>query len=248
MTSNFFILILGETLASAGELSKLRKFEPGLLCFAPAEVTTKHEGFLETSKKLGFTATDWNFCQEARKQAEETPQLTVILHKTATGQVNILSFRQAFLRGQNNRKSLLERLTEIEQMLQGCIQVNKEQQLLCQAIINPELKTKEQQWAQKLEQAMVQHLREAPLKVEELAAMACLSKRQLTRRVQAVLGVSPAQLIREVQLQMAHRELENGEPESVIQVALGCGFEHASTFSTLFKQRFGHSPRQYLYQ
>ena len=248
MKTDIFMMILGEAVASASELSKLRKFEQSLLCFAASEVTLQHEGFVSASQKMAFTKVDWGICEEAKTQVLQQPQLTVILHKPATGQINVLSFRQALSKRGEQRKPLIERLAEMEQMLGNCIQMNQAQRLLCAAITIKKLNAKEQRWVKKLEQTMIQHFRQAPLKVEELADMACLSKRQLNRRVKAVLGVSPAQWIREVQLQLALQELERGRPESVIQVALNNGFEHASTFSTLFKRRFGCSPGQYLRQ
>jgi len=246
MATDFFILILGQAVANPHELAKLRAFQPELLCFAAEEVSLPHECFLEAIKDLAFTTADWEVCQQATQQVINTPQLTVILQKATSGQTNVLSFQQALGRRQNSRNSLLEKLSEIEQMLSSCLQINQESWLLCQAIVQKQLSEQDRVWIRGLEQTMVSHLREMPLSVEELASMACLSTRQLNRRLRAVLGVSPAQLIREVQLQLAWQAFENDQPESVIQVALSSGFEHASTFSTLFKQRFGRSPRYYL--
>lgn len=248
MTTDFFIMILGEAVASPKELSKLRAFQPELLCFAASEFTDQHISFLRTTQTPELTANDCNICQEAKNQAMKNPQTTVILHKSATGQLNLLSFRQAAGGCHHSKKSLVEKLAEIEEMLFGYRQVSQLQPLLCQAIVHHTLSDKDRNWIKSLENAIEQHLRQASLKVEELASIACLSKRQLNRRLQSVLGVTPAQLIREVQLQLAWQELANGKPESVIQVALNSGFEHASTFSTLFKQRFGRSPKQCLAQ
>ena len=67
-------------------------------------------------------------------------------------------------------------------------------------------------------------------------------------RVQNLLYnyLSPAKFIKEVQLQMARKELENGTSLSVKEVAFNNGFELPSTFSKLFKARFGKSPSEYL--
>ncbi len=247
MTTDAFIMIVGKAIASPSELVKLSTFKESFLCFAPSEVTRQNERFLRAAKKSGFTSADREVCQQAKAQVINNPQLMVLLQKTANGQVNILSFQQVSQGYQNRRKSLVEKLTEIEQMLGNRIQqANEGALLLCQAIVNNNMNHKEKQWIKNLEEAMVQHLQEAPLKVEELAAIACLSSRQLHRRIQLVLGVSPAKLIREVQLQLARQALESGHFESMIQVALSTGFEHASTFSTSFKQRFGCSPGHYL--
>lgn len=247
MAVESFILVLGEAVASPNELSELRTAQPGLLCFAPSEVSPQNEAFLLASQSLALNAADWGVCQQAKEQANHNPQLTAIVHKAATGQTNMLSFRQVHNAQVKAKTDLLETLTEIEQSLGKRIRANHSS-LLAQAIVQKQATPKDQQWLMGLEKRVVQHLAQAPLNVEEFASMACLSKRQLSRRMQAGFGASPAQFIREVQLQLALQNLTNCAVESVIQAALSAGFEHASTFSTLFKQRFGCSPRQYLSQ
>ncbi len=245
MNFESFILILGNAVASPNELSQLRTAQPDLLCFAPSEVGPQNEAFLQTSKALAFSATDWGVCQQAKEQAQHNPQLTAVVHKTNEGQINVLAFRQTHHAQAKAKTDLLDKLTEIEQSLGKRIRSNRSL-LLAQAVLQKQATSKDQQWLRSLEKKVVQHLAQAPLNVEEFASMACLSKRQLSRRMQSGFGASPAQFIREVQLQLALQNLTNGAAESVIQAALGAGFEHASTFSTLFKQRFGCSPRQYL--
>lgn len=245
MNFESFILILGNAVASPSELSKLRTAQPDLLCFAPSEVGPQNEAFLQTSKALGFNATDWGICQQAKEQVRYNPQLTTVVHKTNEGQTNVLAFRQTNHAQAKAKTDLLDMLIEIERSLGKRIRANRSS-LLAQAIVHKQVSPKDQQWLMSLEKRVVQHLAQAPLNVEEFASMACLSKRQLSRRMQSGFGVSPAQFIREVQLQFALQNLTSGVSESVIQAALSAGFEHASTFSTLFKQRFGCSPRQYL--
>ncbi|WP_299457999.1 helix-turn-helix domain-containing protein [uncultured Microscilla sp.] len=248
MTANPFILIVGEAVASPCELSKLRMCQPNLLYFAPAEVSPDQEKFMKVAIKMAFTPAEWRACQEAKNQSLRNPQLMVIVQPLVGELTNILSFQQTSYHSGTQKKSLLEKLNNIERTLGNCLQANQQSPLLVQAIVGKQVGQKDQSWVQKLEQVVVEHLLQAPLKVEELANMACLSKRQFTRRIKEALGVSPAQFIREIQLQLAWQTLESGGAESVIQAALGTGFEHASTFSTLFKQRFGCSPRQYLRQ
>jgi AraC-like DNA-binding protein len=83
-----------------------------------------------------------------------------------------------------------------------------------------------------------------PLKVEELAARARLSPYQFSRRIKALFGITPAQLVIKTRLDAARRLLaESGEP--VAAVALACGYCDQSAFTRQFKAAVGLTPQQY---
>ena len=87
---------------------------------------------------------------------------------------------------------------------------------------------------------MEQHLG-APLAVSELARRVGLSPRQLERRFQAVLGVSPAGAYRELRLRYAAWLLDN-TALSVTDVAVESGFADGAHFSRQFRQAYGRPP------
>jgi AraC family carnitine catabolism transcriptional activator len=82
----------------------------------------------------------------------------------------------------------------------------------------------------------------APLPVTRIAADCGLSSRQLERLFLAQLGVGPAQFYRELRLDRA-RQLLRQTLLSVTEVAMACGFQSASHFSTRYSARFGCTPR-----
>lgn len=100
-------------------------------------------------------------------------------------------------------------------------------------------------WVQEREAQILESLSTGTFNVDQLAEASCLSKRQLTRKITALTGLSPGRFIREVQLQFARQKLEKGSSISVSEVAFEAGFEHLATFSKLFKKRFGKSPSEY---
>lgn len=104
----------------------------------------------------------------------------------------------------------------------------------------------EQEWMETLEQIIKDTLGSGGMTVESLAESVHVSTRQLSRKVKRCTGMTPRKFIREVQLQAARTELENGQATSLLEVAHTSGFEHQGTFSTLFKNRFGKSPGEYL--
>jgi AraC-like DNA-binding protein len=94
---------------------------------------------------------------------------------------------------------------------------------------------------------VVQHIHSAygeSLKVEELAALARLSEYQFGRRIKALFGITPAQLVIKTRLDAARRLLtESGEP--VAAIALECGYCDQSAFTRQFKAAVGLTPLEY---
>lgn len=76
-----------------------------------------------------------------------------------------------------------------------------------------------------------------------LATALDTSVRSLSRGFRRHLSMSPMAYLRECRLQAARRALlEQGDGESVTQVALNCGFGHLSRFAVDYKKRFGECP------
>lgn len=89
-----------------------------------------------------------------------------------------------------------------------------------------------------IEKEIVQHR----IEVDDLARAFNMSSRQLYRYTKLKTGLTPAKLIKDVQLQLAKKIIEDQKFLSISEVALRAGFERPSTFSTLFKKRFGVTP------
>jgi AraC-like DNA-binding protein len=83
-----------------------------------------------------------------------------------------------------------------------------------------------------------------PLRVDRLASLAHLSPYQFTRRVKALFGVTPAQLIIATRVDAARRLLHDGE-QSIAAVAQACGYCDQSAFTRQFKSTVGLTPSQY---
>jgi signal transduction histidine kinase/CheY-like chemotaxis protein/streptogramin lyase len=79
--------------------------------------------------------------------------------------------------------------------------------------------------------------------VRELAGRVAMSERQLQRKLRSLLGVTPAEYLRELRLQKSTVLLRKGEAPA--SVALGVGFSSQSHFGACFKARFGVTPGAY---
>ncbi|WP_206244334.1 GlxA family transcriptional regulator [Novosphingobium terrae] len=82
---------------------------------------------------------------------------------------------------------------------------------------------------------------ETPLSVAEIATRMGKSKRQLERRFQTALGVSPQVAFMDVRLSFVKHFLETTD-RSITAIAVECGFCDSSHMSRMFRRRFGHSP------
>ena len=84
---------------------------------------------------------------------------------------------------------------------------------------------------------------EEPLSVEQLAAKAEISTRQLTRLFQKEFGVSPGAYYNDLRLKHA-RELIVKTRCPISDIALASGYASAAWFSRAFKTKFSVSPTE----
>jgi transcriptional regulator GlxA family with amidase domain len=84
---------------------------------------------------------------------------------------------------------------------------------------------------------------ERPLEIQALAHMVGISERQIERLFKQHVGMSPSEYYMSVRLDRA-RELLRLSDLSVTDVSVATGFTSPSHFSTAYRRRFGHTPRQ----
>ena len=82
---------------------------------------------------------------------------------------------------------------------------------------------------------------DSDLSVETIGAELGLSRVQLYRKVKALTGLSPIELLRKARLQKA-KELIKGTDKTIAEVAYEVGFTAPSYFTKCFKEEFGISP------
>lgn len=90
------------------------------------------------------------------------------------------------------------------------------------------------------------NLNNSQLGVLNLSEVVSISERQLTRLVKKSIGLTPANLIREIRLAEARQLLEGRLYRSVSEVSRVVGFEKPSYFSKVYFERFGKKPSTYL--
>ena len=81
------------------------------------------------------------------------------------------------------------------------------------------------------------------LKMEELGDMVGLSRVQLYRKVKALTGLSPVELLRQMRLQQGYLLLSS-TTKTVQEIAYEVGFGTPGYFSKCFKQQYGKYPTE----
>ncbi len=81
--------------------------------------------------------------------------------------------------------------------------------------------------------------------VEEMARELGMSRTNMHRRIKALTGFPPSELIRSIRLKRAAALLLS-KADSVSQISMLVGFEDHSYFSKSFKKHFGVAPSEYL--
>ncbi|WP_419320107.1 AraC family transcriptional regulator [Caulobacter sp. ErkDOM-E] len=81
-----------------------------------------------------------------------------------------------------------------------------------------------------------------PLTVEEIAVACSVSVRSVFSRFKQHLGTAPLTYLRDLRLDHAHQRLLDGGEDSVISIALSCGFSSFGHFARRYRERFGELP------
>ena len=108
----------------------------------------------------------------------------------------------------------------------------------------PDAPEQEKKFLIKLNGLIFSNISLSNLNSEMLADNMCMSKSQLNRKVKAITGMNTAAYIK--QSKLAHAQILLKDPEkSIGDIVLMCGFESASYFTKLFKEKFGMTPSEY---
>lgn len=83
----------------------------------------------------------------------------------------------------------------------------------------------------------------SPATIEELCAPLGIGRRQLERRFQRDVGLSPAEYRQRLRLDRARWLLQNTDLE-VTEVSLECGFQDSANFARVVRKALGTSPRE----
>ncbi len=95
-----------------------------------------------------------------------------------------------------------------------------------------------------LQEYITQHISEAVIPVQDLSSLVNMSERTLSRKLKALTGETPNQLLQSVRLSYAAKLLVSGDL-SITEISYAAGFSGASYFTRKFKEAFSQTPKKY---
>ncbi len=102
----------------------------------------------------------------------------------------------------------------------------------------------DQAFIQKVMAALEAHYQDSRFGVLEWAEELGLSRRQLHRKITALTGQTPVELLRKYRLDRA-AQLLRAKAGNIAEIAYAVGFNHPHRFSAQFQKAFGQKPKDY---
>ncbi len=107
----------------------------------------------------------------------------------------------------------------------------------------PQLSTQDKLFSDSLREVIKKNLSNSNLKMDELGEDLGLSRVQLYRKVKALTGLSPVELLRQMRLQRGYTLLST-TTKTVSEIAYEVGFGTPGYFSKCFKEQYGKYPME----
>jgi signal transduction histidine kinase/ligand-binding sensor domain-containing protein/DNA-binding response OmpR family regulator len=101
------------------------------------------------------------------------------------------------------------------------------------------------QLIRKLFQVFEEHLDDADFDIEKLGSEINMSRAQVFRKINAITGNTPKELLRNFRLQKATRLFSSGH-DQITQVMLQVGFNNSSYFTKCFRELYGTTPSEFI--
>ena len=98
---------------------------------------------------------------------------------------------------------------------------------------------------QRVMEVINENIGDSDLSVDMIAQKVGISRVHLHRKMKELTNQTPHSFIRNIRLQQAAKLLKDGK-QSITDIMYICGFSNSASFSTMFKNLYGCSPREYM--
>ena len=107
------------------------------------------------------------------------------------------------------------------------------------------MKSPDEKLLERMMATINKHLNNSDLSVDMIAEEVGISRVHLHRKMKELTGQTPHDFIRSLRLKQAAQLLATRNM-NITEVVYACGFSNAASFSTMFKNVYGMSPREYM--
>lgn len=108
-----------------------------------------------------------------------------------------------------------------------------------------EMQTPDNSLMQRVMEVINENINDSDLSVDMIAQKVGISRVHLHRKMKELTNQTPHSFIRNIRLQQAAKLIKDGK-QSITEVMYACGFSNSASFSTMFKNLYGCSPREYM--
>lgn len=108
----------------------------------------------------------------------------------------------------------------------------------------PRITEEDDEFMRRLLSFVEENLGNSSIGVDDMASATATSRSSLNRKTKSLLGVTPADFLREARMKRACQQLQN-TTNGVNDIAYSCGFSDPKYFSKCFKVSIGMSPSEY---
>ena len=108
-----------------------------------------------------------------------------------------------------------------------------------------QIQTPDDALMQRVMEVINENIGDSDLSVDMIAQKVGISRVHLHRKMKELTNQTPHSFIRNIRLQQAAKLLKDGK-QSITDVMYICGFSNSASFSTMFKNLYGCSPREYM--
>ena len=114
-----------------------------------------------------------------------------------------------------------------------------------QKVEHKQIQTPDDALMQRIMEVINENIGDSDLSVDMIAQKVGISRVHLHRKMKELTNQTPHSFIRNIRLQQAAKLLKDGK-QSITEVMYACGFSNSASFSTMFKNLYGCSPREYM--
>ena len=111
-------------------------------------------------------------------------------------------------------------------------------------ILMPRMTPEDKAFMQRLVNFVKENMGDSSIGVQDMAEAAAMSRSSLNRKMHTLLGVTPADFLREARMKRAC-ELLRTTGRTTSDIAYACGFSDPKYFSKTFKKKVGVTPTEY---